>query len=207
MHTRSIALAILGVGALYVTIWTHELAHSAMAYLWGCKVNWWQTDVSWYLLGSQAGKIDWDCLGVQGGLALGLTGFAGVAVNLIVLGLAELFLRHSWAPGNRWLFVGVVFWALANFAEAFSYLVLNTLWLKSDMAVVVHESLVNHWVWFAAGLVSAIVFARGLLPAVHSAADLMMTPRVSSRTWVWAFINYALVVGLGMGVARIMLVK
>lgn len=99
-HMRRFLPIMFGIGALYVTIWPHELAHSAMAYLWGCKANWWQTDMSWYLWGSLAGRVDWDCLGARKGLALGLTGFAGIAINLFFLGLAGVVARLSLPAAN-----------------------------------------------------------------------------------------------------------
>lgn len=197
--------AILGIGALYLTIWPHELAHSAAAYFWGCKSNWWQTDMSWYLWGSLAGKVDWACLRAQSGAALGLTAFAGIAVNLTFLGLAFALLRSLSSAKNPWLFAGAVFWALANYAEAFSYLVLNTVWLKSDMETVVQESGISRGMWLGAGVLAAFLCAYWLRPAVRSAAELLTTRRMSSRAWRWAFTIYVMVVGVIMGAARISL--
>jgi hypothetical protein len=81
-------VAILSVAVLYATIWPHELGHSAAAFLFGCKSNWWETDTSWFLWGSWGGGIDYDCLRERGGPALGITEFAGIAVNLALLGIA-----------------------------------------------------------------------------------------------------------------------
>jgi hypothetical protein len=202
---RSFIPIILGVAALYLTIWPHELAHSIAAYLCGCKANWWQTGMSWYLWRSLAGNVDWTCLAAQRGPALGLTGFAGIALTLLFLGLALLFTR-VWLPaGHPWLFVGATFWALANYAEAFSYLVLNTLWPKSDMEAVVQESGITRWVWFGAGLLGAFLCGRALRTPVRTAAELLRSPRMSSRAWRRALILYVLVIGLVMGAARVTL--
>jgi len=134
---------------LYATIWPHELGHSVAAYLFGCKANWWQT--------------------------------------------------------NMWLFVGTVFWALANYAEAFSYLVLNTLWLSSDMNMVVLESGVDRWLWLAFGLAAAVFVWKWLLGPLRSAADLLESPRVSRRMWLGIFAGYVGAISVAMGAARIVL--
>ncbi len=134
---------------MYATIWPHELGHSVAAYLFGCKANWWQT--------------------------------------------------------NMWLFVGTVFWALANYAEAFSYLVLNTLWLSSDMNMVVLESGVDRWLWLAFGLAAAVFVWKWLLGPLRSAADLLESPRVSRRMWLGIFAGYVGAISVAMGAARIVL--
>ncbi|HEX4803132.1 MAG TPA: hypothetical protein VFV14_06455, partial [Myxococcaceae bacterium] len=90
MAIRYASLTLIAVGALYLTIWPHELGHSLVAYLYGCKANWWQTDTSWFLWGSQGGAIDYACLDRRGRAALGMTDFGGIAVNLILLALAVL---------------------------------------------------------------------------------------------------------------------
>ena len=92
-----LAPSVLAIGVLYITIWPHELGHSVVAYLYRCKANPWQTDVSWFLWDSWAGPVDYACLQARGAAALGLTDFAGIGVNFILLGLAPLFGRW-WDP-------------------------------------------------------------------------------------------------------------
>ena len=200
-------VAVLAITVLYATIWPHELGHSIAAFLSGCKASWWQTDTSWFLWGSWGGDIDYDCLRARGGPALGLTEFAGIAVNLLLLALALTISRsRRLATSSReWVLVGSVLWALANYAEAFSYLVLNTIVLKSDMKIVVYESGVSRWVWCGAGVLGAIACARALAAPTRSAATALATPRISSRTWAWLFVLYTVAVGSAMGAARLVL--
>jgi hypothetical protein len=204
--TQSI-VALLAIAVLYATIWPHELGHSIGAFLSGCKANWWQTDTSWFLWGSWGGDIDYDCLRAHGGPALGLTEFAGIAVNFLLLALALTVARsRRLAPPSReWVLVGSVLWALANYAEAFSYLVLNTIVLESDMKTVVFESGVSRWVWCGAGVLGAIACARLLAAPTRSAAAALATPRISSRAWAWLFALYTVAVGSAMGAARLVL--
>jgi hypothetical protein len=207
---KSLAPVILAIAALYGTIWPHELGHSVVAYLYGCKANWWHTYMSWFLWGSWAGPVDWHCLKAKGRLALGLTDFAGVGVNLSLLGLAPLVGRW-WRPSppagtiQAWLLAGTVFWALANYGEAFSYLILNTLWLSSDMKTVVLASRVSRWVWFAAGIAAAILAWMSLLRPLRAAAQVLASERVSAEGWLKIFAAYVILLSVAMGMARVVL--
>jgi len=198
------APAILAIGVLYLTIWPHELGHSVLAYLWGCKQNWWQTKMSWFLWNSRGGA-DYQCLETRGASALVLTDAAGIAVNLILFGAALLLARCSRSQRYQWLFVGSVFWALANYSEAFSYLVLNTLWLKSDMQTIVTQSGVSRWVWLFVGVAGAVVCGWALLKPTQGAAELLQSTRLSRRAWLSVFALYVTAIALTMAAARIVL--
>jgi hypothetical protein len=140
--------------------------------------------MSWFLWSSWAGPVDYGSLHARGGLAEGVTDFAGIAVNLLFLVFAPLIGRWRQPPPPKrsvtsWVFVGTVFWALANYAEAFSYLVLNTLWLSSDMTTVVLASGLSRWAWFAVGAVAAVLVWRGLLVPLRVAGAILESPYVS----------------------------
>jgi len=208
---RFILLAVAAVGVLYLTIWPHELGHAAVAYLYHCKANWWQTDLSWYLWSSWGGKVDYDCLRARGRPALMMMGLGGRAVNLVLLVTAP-WVGCWWRNGESsgpdrwpWLFLVTFFWALANYAEAFSYLVLNTIWLKSDMSDVVLESRVSRWPWLAAGVLLAVLAARWLRQPARRAATILAGPAGSSCMWMRLFVLYVVVVGVVMAAARISL--
>lgn len=211
MAIRYACLTLIAVGALYLTIWPHELGHSIFAYLYGCKANWWQTDTSWFLWGSQGGAVDYDCLSRRGRIALGMTDFGGIAVNLILLALAPLvgrWQRKDFATGESrwpWWFLATFIWALANYAEAFSYLVLNTLWLKSDMRTVVTASGINRWIWLGAGVVGATLVTRWMMGPARRAADVLAAQRGSRGAWLRRFAVYVAVVSIVMAAGRIVL--
>ena len=200
-------MALLAVTAVYLAVWPHELGHSLAAYLYGCKTDAWRTETHWYLAGSRAGAIDEGCLARQGGHAVAFTAIAGIAVNLFLVALAPL-LGRWWLPGRtereaiRWGLVVTVVWALANAAEAVSYLVINTVWLRSDMEVVVRQSGLGRWTWTAAGLLLAAVAALGLSSSTTKAAQALAGPGASERLWRWAFAGYAFAVGLAAVVSR-----
>lgn len=201
---------VLALAMLYLTIWPHELAHALAAYLCGCKSDWWRTGTSWFLWDSWGGTIDYGCLRQKPGPCLGLTDFAGIGVNLVLLGLAPV-LGRWWradvqaASARGWVFVATVFWALANYAEAFSYLILNTLWLESDMRTVVLESGVSRWLWLLVGMLGGAVLGRGLWSPIRRAATLLESSALSARGWRCVFIGYVAIISLAMAAARVTL--
>lgn len=199
---------LLAIMAVYLAVWPHELGHASVAWLYGCKADPWRTGTRWILAGSVGGVIDEECLARHGGGALALMALAGIAVNLLAIGLAPLFGRWWLQPAReriRWGFIFTLLWALANAAEAFSYLVLNTLWLKADMRIVVQASGVSRWAWTAAGLVLGATVARALAGPVGRAAAALAGPGASERSWRWAFAGYALAVSLAAMLSRILL--
>lgn len=206
MKARCALTALLALAAVYLAVWPHEIGHATAAWLYDCKADAWRTDTHWYLAGSQGGAIDEECLARRGGGAAAAVAFAGIAVNLFLVALAPLFGRW-WLPartadGIRWELIAAVLVALANGAEAFSYLVLNTLWLEADMRIVVPASGVSRWMWIAAGLLLGAVTARALAGPVRRASAALAGPGISERLWRWAFAGYTLAVGLAATLSR-----
>jgi len=209
MKTRCAVTALLALAAVYLAVWPHEIGHATAAWLYGCKADAWRTGTHWYLAGSQGGAIDEECLARRGGGAEATVAFAGIAVNLLLIVLAPLFGRW-WLPARtadrlRWGFIATVLVALANGAEAFSYLVLNTLWLKADMRIVVPASGVSRWIWSAAALILGAVIARALAGPVRRASAALAGAGISERLWRWELAGYALAVGLAATLSRIFL--
>ena len=205
---RLVLLVFLAGAAVYLAVWPHELGHAAAAWLQGCKADGWRTGTRWYLWGSQGGDVDFGCLARRGRGALALTALAGIAVNLVQIGLAPL-LGAWWRPasGERrtWWLAATLLWALANYAEAISYLVLNSLWLKSDMAGVVAATGISRRIWFTAGMLGAGLIARGLLPVTRKTADALAGSGGSIRFWMGFFLFYTAGVGLVAAVNRAIL--
>lgn len=204
---RGLALLVLAGATVYLAIWPHELGHAAVAWLLGCKADGWHTGTRWFLWGSQGGEIDFVCLARQGRGALALTGLAGIAVNLVQIALAPI-LGAWWRPAGKaqtWWLAATLLWALANYAEAFSYLVLNTLWLKSDMAGVVAATGISRWIWFVAGMFGAGLIAWGLLPVARKTANALAGPGGSPRFYRGFFLLYVVGVGIVAAVNRVVL--
>lgn len=207
MKIRCAVAALLAVAAVYLAVWPHEIGHASAAWLYGCKADGWRTGTNWYLAGSLGGPIDEECLAHRGGGAQAVMAFAGIAVNFLLIGLAPLFGRW-WLPartakgGVRWSLVATVLWALANAAEAFSYLVLNTLWLKADMQIVVTAAGAGRWPWTVAGIVLGTVIARALAGPIRKASAALAGPGIPERLWRWGFAGYPLAVSLAAMLSR-----
>jgi hypothetical protein len=197
---RRLAITLLlAAAAVFLAVWPHELGHATTAWLLGCKADPWRTETHWFLAGSRGGAIDQACLARQGGVAQGLTAGAGTAVNLLLAALALLLGRRretgrTEGRGVRWALVAALLWSLANAAEALSYLIVNTLWPTSDMAVVIASAGVGRWPWTALGLLLGVVITRGLRAPFRSAAVALADGTRSERFWRLSFAAYALAV-------------
>jgi hypothetical protein len=202
-----LALIVLAGAAVYLAVWPHELGHAAAAWLLGCKADGWRTGTRWLLWGSQSGEIDFGCLARRGRGALAVTSLAGILINVLLTGLAALF-GAWWRPVTErraWWLTATLLWALANYAEAFSYLVFNSLWLKSDMAGVMAATGISRWIWFVAGIIAAGLIACGLLPMARKTAAVMAGPDGSPRFYLGFFLLYTAGVGLAAAVNRALL--
>jgi len=201
-------MLVLAGATVVLAVWPHELGHAAAAWLLGCKADGWRTGTRWFLWGSQGGEIDFGCLARRGRGALALTSLAGIAVNLVQIGVAPV-LGAWWRPAaaekRTWWLAATLLWALANYAEAFSYLIFNTLWLKSDMAGAVAATGISRWIWFGAGMLAAGLTARGLLPVARKTASRMAVPDGSPRFYLGFFLLYTAAVGLAAAVNRALL--
>jgi hypothetical protein len=200
-----LALLVLAGAAVYLAVWPHELGHAAAAWLLSCKADGLRTGTRWFLWGSEGGEIDFGCLARRGRGALALTALAGIAVNLVQIGIAPV-LGAWWRPtlGKkriRW-FAATLLWALANYAEAFSYLVFNTLWLKSDMAGVVAATGISRWIWLGVGTFGAGLIARALSPVARKTAGVLAGPDGSPRFYLGFFLLYTAGVGFAAVVNR-----
>jgi hypothetical protein len=195
---------IIALAVLYPTIWPHEVGHGVAPYLYGCKKTFWQTNTSWFLVSSWSGKdIDYKCMHRHGHAALAWSAFGGVAVNLLLLFiLISILWMWRRKVAHAWWFVALFLWALANYAEAFSYLVLNTAWLKSDMKTLVMESGINRWILFVQGLLLAAAATWLLKPIAQKTATLLAAPNGTEGLWHFAFVLYVVLVAGGMAAAR-----
>lgn len=207
---RFAILILLAAAAVFLAVWPHELGHAGAAWLFGCKADPWRTDTRWFLAGSRGGAIDEPCLARQGHLALGLTAGAGTAVNLLLVALILLLGRwrqtgHAEDGRVRWALVASLLWALANAAEALSYLTVNTLWPASDMAIVIASAGVSRWPWTAAGIALGAAIVRELRAPLGSAAAALADSFRSERFWRRAFTAYALAVALAAIASRALL--
>lgn len=169
---------ILTVAALYPTIYFHELAHSVSAYLLGCKADWWTTETSPFLYRSFGGPIDYTCLEAQGKRSLAIVDGAGVAMNILLLGVGTALARFSSFRPWKAFFLS---FAAANFVEASSYLVVNTAILRSDMIAVVNFLGLNRVIIASGSLITAILVGVPLFRALSRMGEPEIAPRRIAR--------------------------
>jgi len=194
-------LALAAILAIYAAVWGHELGHAVSAYLIGCKADPWRTGVTPFLWGSRGGAIDEACLARRGPWAVAAVALSGIAVNLLCVGIAGLASRRT---RRKWPLVALLLWGLANAGEGLSYLVLNTIWLRSDMAAVV-AALGGRWAWLAAGLAGTFCVSAGLRRPVRTAAERLTSPGLPERFFRLAFTLYTLAVAVLAAIERVRL--
>jgi hypothetical protein len=194
-------LALAAILAIYAAVWGHELGHAASAYLIGCKADPWRTGVTPFLWGSRGGAIDETCLARRGPWAVAAVALSGIAVNLLCVAVVCGALRRC---RKLWTLVALLLWGLANAGEGFSYLVLNTIWLRSDMAATV-GALGGRWIFLGAGITGAAAVAGWLRGPVRTAAQRLASPGLPERFFRLAFALYALAVGVLAAIERVRL--
>lgn len=198
-----------GLLAVYAAVWPHELGHAASAWWLGCKADPWRTGTEPLLWGSGGGAIDEGCLAAHGPAAVAAVAGAGIAANLLILALAPL-LGGWWRDpralrsAGRWFFVLTLLLALANAAEAFSYLVVNTLWLRADMRLAV-SAVGGRWSGFAAGAFGTVLAAVALRRPIYKAAEVLASPPLPAGLFRLGFLLYAAAVAAAATVERILI--
>lgn len=157
---------ILGYLALYWTIWLHEVGHSYMYKKYGCKKeNFLQVNVPYYLFFSTPMPIDSEKSNELSKKQVFNISIAGVAVNLflgLITSLALIFFPITSEVNLILLYSFAVF----NFTEAATYLVINNIFLTSDMKGVAAYSQKLRVVAFLVGLASiaSIIYLLYIAP-------------------------------------------
>ncbi len=204
---KNLSLAtLLALLAVYGAVWPHELGHAATAWGLGCKSDPWRTGTAPLLWGSGGGVIDEACLASRGPLATAAVAGAGIAVNLLLLTILALLLGRTLRSAGRrrsvFFLLLVLLLALANAAEAFSYLLGSTLWPRADMRLVV-AAVGGRWAWFSCGVLGALLTVAALARPVRAAAEALASPRLPARRLQLFFVLYAALVTIAATVERI----
>lgn len=177
---------LLFVAALYPTVWLHEIAHSIVAYSFGCKENWWSTDITPYLYRSFGGDIDYACLTNAHVFATAAVDTAGVVANLAAMGSALLI---STASRGMWLKAWLLSFAAMNHIEAFSYLTVNVFLPRSDMIALIKILPFHPWLLGVASTILCVI----IIKPIFARLSAHMATRVNQRS-----VEAAILIGSGV---------
>lgn len=153
---------LLGYCALFSVVWLHEIGHSLWNFWFGCRADWIHVQVKPYIFFSTPGPVDLDKYQALAPWQHVLSAYGGVIANLFwgSAGGAALFFIM---PDN--LYVRFFLWMFItlHFAETVSYLVIGSIYLVSDMAIVVGECPHLRIPSIAVGLVLTVIYILALI--------------------------------------------
>ncbi len=135
---RWLVFLLLAYGALYAGVWLHEIGHSLLDYRFGCKDSWIHVQVKPYIFFSTPGPVDIEKYQAITPMKRTLAAYGGIMANLfwsVVSGVLIIAVR----PGNEYLLFFLWMFLTLHLAEIVSYLLIGSIYLVSDMAVVVKE--------------------------------------------------------------------
>ena len=180
---------ILGYLALYWTIWLHEVGHSYMYKKYGCKAeSFLKVTVPFYLLFSTPSPVDENKTNSLTKKQVFNVCIAGVTVNMFLGIISTLTLSFVNMTSEVNLIL-LNFFALFNLTEVASYLIINNMFLSSDMKGVASYSKGLRIAAFIVGLIAIAIIAFLLYKAPIS----MFRPLAIG----------SILIGLIMSVARI----
>ena len=163
---------ILGYLALYWAIWLHEVGHSYMYKKYGCKSeSFLKVTVPFYLFFSTPMPIDVEKASVLNKKQIFNVSIAGIAVNMI-LGVVSTIILSFTTIENEINLTLLYFFAVFNFTEAATYLVINNIFLASDMKAIASYSKIVRIVGFIIGIVAS----ASIIYLIATAPLLISTP-------------------------------
>ncbi len=191
--------------ALYLTIWMHEVGHAVAYWKFGCKASPWKVRVPIYLFGSTPAPVNEDCASHLGSRQQVIVAVSGVAVNCLfgIPVLVALLLVGS-LPAIPVLYVSLYGFAFAHLLEAGSYLVVNTLFLGSDMALLVEHAPRSRWPVLA---LASLILLPALAALVYEAphvGDAVVGPARIASTWQLGAAALSVFLMGVMGLARVL---
>ena len=180
----------LGYMALYAVIWQHEIGHSIMYAVYGCKENAFKVSVPFYLAFSTPAPVDLVKIKSLNKRQHFFIAMAGIVVNLL-FGLAGLVLIR-YVPFNRdsMIYFIVYTFTLFHFVEAASYMVLNNIYVASDIISIQNYRPIYRVPTFIVGTLALWV--------------IVILLSNSQDTWKNGLIYASIAISLAMGLLRVL---
>lgn len=116
-------------------VWLHEIGHSIIEYIFGCKKSWIKVNVKPYIFFSTPGEVDYDAYLKISSIKKTLSAYGGIisnAIFCIITGLIIIFCspENIYISFCLWLFLSL------HLGEIVSYLFIGSIYLVSDMSIV-----------------------------------------------------------------------
>jgi len=188
-----LAYLILGYLALYLVIWSHEVAHAVMYNRYGCKENPFVVHVPLYLLFSTPAPVDEKKAQTLGAKENYYIGIAGVLLNLafgVPLFFVLAFSRFSF---SNLLYYFAQLFTIFHLLEATTYLVINNIFLSGDMTAIEEYNPRLRLTYFVLGLVSLSMLA--------------LLIQTSPREWIAGIVIVVVIIASTMGLGRVLFAK
>ena len=138
---------LLGYCALFSVVWLHEVGHAFWNFRFGCRAGWIHVQVKPYIFFSTPGPVDLDKYQALAPWQRTLSAYG-------ILLLAK--------PGNSYVQFFLWMFTTLHLAEIVSYLVIGSIYLVSDMAIVVGEYPGLRIPSLLAGLVLTVIYILAL---------------------------------------------
>lgn len=129
---------LLAYAALFAGVWLHEIGHSLLNYKFGCKDHWIHVQVKPYIFFSTPGPVNIDKYQALTPVKRTISAYGGIISNLfwsIISGAVIAVVK----PENPYLLFFLWMFLTIHLSEIVSYLLIGSIYLVSDMEIIINE--------------------------------------------------------------------
>lgn len=180
---------IIGYISLYFVIWLHEVGHAIMYKKYGCKKNAFKVSVPFYFAFATPNPIDLNELRKINSRQNFYVGIAGIVVNLIFGTVGFMMIKGIRFNPNSLFYFFIYSFTIFHFVEAATYMVINNIYVASDIVSVQNYKPLYRLPLFLLGLVVIFMIINLLING--------------EENWKTGLIIATIVTACMMGVLRI----
>ncbi|WP_066498148.1 site-2 protease family protein [Abyssisolibacter fermentans] len=180
---------IIGYISLYTVIWLHEVGHAIMYKKYGCKKNAFKVNVPFYFAFSTPEPVNLDKLQKINLRQNFFVGIAGIVVNIVFGTIGFIIIKLFEFNTNSLFYFFLYSFTLFHFVEAATYMVINNIYVASDIVSVQNYKPLYRIPIFILGLVVTYIIVNLLIS--------------SEEIWKTGLIAITIITAFMMGVLRI----
>ncbi|MCB0649065.1 MAG: hypothetical protein KDC49_20485 [Saprospiraceae bacterium] len=154
---KSLLYAAISYGAVYCTIWFHELGHAMVYWFYGCKSNLFDLHVPFHFGGSNPYPIIEACADQMSKAATIWSSLNGMVFNVLMIFAGTYLLKKTLGPLLSWFIIVLV---CTNYLEIISYLTLCNVIPMGDIAYIHAYLPALQVVLFLLGILALIYFLK-----------------------------------------------